>query len=143
VRLGNREELQFHLAPLLALAGVCASLFTDNSISYIFVMAPLGMLIGCSLSRLKVQPPPAQQQPQPVTAAQMWAAAQLALAQRRPLFLPPPATADEAEGACEAPRVVEGDPGQAKPQAADERDGQPRPVPQRPPPSPVEAGESR
>jgi hypothetical protein len=145
VRHGNRAELQYHLAPLLALAGVCASLFTDNSISYIFVMAPLGMLIGCSLSRLDVKPAPAPPPVHPVTAAQMWAAAQLALAYRRPLSLPPPPPADRAEdgdpadGAAEpgeAPQGVEAvQPSEPEPQA--------EPVPGAPPPSRAEAPAGR
>ena len=46
-------DLPLHLTPILALIAIIMSMFTDNSISYIFVMAPLGMLIGVSLSRLR------------------------------------------------------------------------------------------
>ncbi len=50
------RDFELHLAPLLALAAVIASMFSDNSVSYVFVMAPLAMLIGCSLSRVRAAP---------------------------------------------------------------------------------------
>jgi O-antigen ligase len=42
-------SLPYFLTPLLALAAIAASMFTDNSAGYVFVMAPLGILIGCAL----------------------------------------------------------------------------------------------
>jgi O-antigen ligase len=53
-RTKDHPDLPLHLAPILALLAIIMSMFTDNSISYIFVMAPLGMLIGVSLSRLRL-----------------------------------------------------------------------------------------
>jgi hypothetical protein len=53
----DHPDLPVHLAPILSLVAIIMSMFTDNSISYIFVMAPLGMLIGCSLGRLRVVDP--------------------------------------------------------------------------------------
>ena len=38
-----------HLAPLLAIVAVTITMFTDNSVTYYFVMVPVGILIGCSL----------------------------------------------------------------------------------------------
>jgi O-antigen ligase len=38
-----------HVAALLALTAVSGSMFTDNSVSYSFVMMPLAILLGCSL----------------------------------------------------------------------------------------------
>jgi hypothetical protein len=105
-------------------------MFTDNSISYVFVMAPLGMLIGCSLSRLDVKPAPAPAPVQPVTAAQVWAAAQLALAYRRPLALPSPQVADAAEEPCELPQG-EAEGRESEPPAQN--------VPEGPPPSRAQA----
>jgi O-antigen ligase len=46
-------DIALHMTPLLAMSAVTASMFTDNSVSYIFVMAPLGMVMGCSLSRMR------------------------------------------------------------------------------------------
>ena len=99
-------DLPVHMTPILALFGIGASMFTDNSISYIFVMAPLGMLIGCSLSRpaVAVAPVPAPAVapatallPKPFTAPR-----------RRPLLLPPPVTSEqpEVEAVSEAPVVA-------------------------------------
>jgi O-antigen ligase len=39
----------YFLAPLLALLAVAASMITDNTAGYTFVMAPLAILIGCAL----------------------------------------------------------------------------------------------
>ena len=39
----------YFLTPLLALLAVSASMLTDNTAGYTFVMAPLGILIGCAL----------------------------------------------------------------------------------------------
>lgn len=53
-RSKDHPDLPLHLAPILALIAIVMSMFTDNSISYIFVMAPMGMLIGVSLGRLRL-----------------------------------------------------------------------------------------
>ena len=47
---------RFHLAALLAGVGVSISMFTDNPISYVFVMVPLGVLIGASRGLAASQP---------------------------------------------------------------------------------------
>jgi O-antigen ligase len=44
----DADARAMHLAALLATAGVAITMVTDNSLSYIFVMAPLGILVGCS-----------------------------------------------------------------------------------------------
>lgn len=41
---------QLHLAALLALAAIAATMITDNVVSYLFVMVPAGALAGVSLS---------------------------------------------------------------------------------------------
>jgi O-antigen ligase len=38
-----------HMAALMALIAVSGSMFTDNSVSYSFVMMPLAIVMGCSL----------------------------------------------------------------------------------------------
>ena len=38
-----------HLAAMMALIAVSGSMFTDNSVSYSFVMMPLAIVMGCSL----------------------------------------------------------------------------------------------
>jgi O-antigen ligase len=40
-----------HLVALLGLVGLGLTMATDNSVSYVFVMAPLAVMIGCSLGR--------------------------------------------------------------------------------------------
>ncbi len=42
-------DYPLHLAALLAVAAVSCSMFTDNPVSYCFVMIPLGIVIGCSV----------------------------------------------------------------------------------------------
>lgn len=42
-----------HLAAFLALVAVALAMITDNVIVYIFVMAPLGILVGASLATMK------------------------------------------------------------------------------------------
>jgi hypothetical protein len=44
-------DARFHLAVLLSLVAVSISMTTDNTFTYIFVMAPLGILIGASQGR--------------------------------------------------------------------------------------------
>jgi hypothetical protein len=46
-----------HLVPLLGLVALALTMFTDNTISYAFVMLPLGVMIGCSLGRSSVREP--------------------------------------------------------------------------------------
>lgn len=47
----NSPDHAFHLVPFLSLVAVALAMFTDNSVSYSFVMMPLGILFGCSLGR--------------------------------------------------------------------------------------------
>lgn len=42
---------RFHWAVVLSLIVFCLSMVTDNSMAYIFMMAPLGILVGLSLGR--------------------------------------------------------------------------------------------
>lgn len=46
------SRLPYVLTPLLALVGIAAGMFTDNLMSYVFVMAPFGILSGCALGLL-------------------------------------------------------------------------------------------
>jgi O-antigen ligase len=48
----GRARLPYVMTPLLALVGVAAGMFTDNLMSYVFVMAPFGILVGCALGVL-------------------------------------------------------------------------------------------
>lgn len=45
----NANAFGLSYTTLLALAGVMTSMFTDNSANYIYIMAPLGILIGATL----------------------------------------------------------------------------------------------
>ena len=45
---GGDSAARFHLASALALIAVAISMATDNTISYFFVMAPTGVLLGAS-----------------------------------------------------------------------------------------------
>jgi hypothetical protein len=47
---GARAEAAAHRGALLALVAVLASMATDNSANYVFVMAPLAILLGAALS---------------------------------------------------------------------------------------------
>jgi O-antigen ligase len=47
---------RIHLAAFLALIAVALAMITDNVIVYIFVMAPLGILVGASLATMKESP---------------------------------------------------------------------------------------
>lgn len=47
----KRKEARLHWAAFLALVALALSMVTDNSMAYIFVMAPQGILIGTSLGR--------------------------------------------------------------------------------------------
>jgi hypothetical protein len=42
---------RFHWTVVLTLIVFCVSMVTDNSMAYIFMMAPLGILVGLSLGR--------------------------------------------------------------------------------------------
>jgi O-antigen ligase len=56
----NREkdnEAALHLTALLGLTGVALLMITDNTVVYVFVMAPLGALVGASLGRAGHQQP--------------------------------------------------------------------------------------
>jgi O-antigen ligase len=44
---------RIHLAAFLALIAVALAMITDNVIVYVFVMAPLGILVGASLATMK------------------------------------------------------------------------------------------
>jgi hypothetical protein len=50
---GGHDDAPQFLVPLLALLAVTASMFTDNSVGYSFVMFPLGILIGCAVGRAR------------------------------------------------------------------------------------------
>lgn len=45
----DRDSVHIHLAAVLSLIGIALAMITDNVIVYIFVMAPLGILVGASL----------------------------------------------------------------------------------------------
>jgi O-antigen ligase len=45
----DKENAHIHLASFLALVAVAVAMITDNVIVYIFVMAPLGIMVGASL----------------------------------------------------------------------------------------------
>jgi len=49
----NTAEAHPHLAALLALIALAGAMVTDNVVVYIFLMAPLGVLVGSSLGRIK------------------------------------------------------------------------------------------
>ncbi len=52
-------EASLHLAAFLSLTSVSLTMITDNVIVYVFVMAPLGALVGASLGRVvRVARPP-------------------------------------------------------------------------------------
>lgn len=50
-------EASLHLAALLAVAGFCVAMITTNIITYVFFMAPLGVLVGSSLGRTSSRAP--------------------------------------------------------------------------------------
>ena len=54
----DRPAVGLPLGTLLALLGVLASMLTDNSANYIYVMAPLGILLGATLCRPVAARPP-------------------------------------------------------------------------------------
>jgi hypothetical protein len=45
----RHPDVAIHMAPLLGLAGFMIAMCTDNPVTYIFVVAPLSVLVGCSL----------------------------------------------------------------------------------------------
>lgn len=47
----HRSDAATHLAGFLGLVAVAATMVTDNVIVYVFVMAPLGAIVGASLGR--------------------------------------------------------------------------------------------
>jgi O-antigen ligase len=49
----STAEAHPHLAALLSLVALVAAMITDNVVVYIFFMAPLGVLVGASLGRMK------------------------------------------------------------------------------------------
>jgi hypothetical protein len=49
---GSEEALP-HLAVFLSLLAWILGMITDNVIAYIFLMAPLGVVVGASLGRIK------------------------------------------------------------------------------------------
>ena len=52
IREGS-PEAGFHLGTFLALVAALLTMFTDNTASYIFVMAPLGIMVGTTLRSLR------------------------------------------------------------------------------------------
>jgi O-antigen ligase len=56
-KLGRTTGRPVHWAAFLALLGVAGTAFTDNVIVYAFVMVPLGVLVGASLSESPVAEP--------------------------------------------------------------------------------------
>ena len=67
-RLGRATGRPVHWAAFLALLGVAGTAFTDNVIVYPFVMVPLGILVGASLSEAPA-PQPRSVEPEPRRAA--------------------------------------------------------------------------
>ena len=57
--LWRKTGLMVHLQGFLASAGVSMGMLTDNAMAYLFVLAPLGVLVGLSLgaSSAEAQPP--------------------------------------------------------------------------------------
>jgi O-antigen ligase len=49
----STKEAHPHLAALLSLVAFAGTMITDNVVVYIFLMAPLGVLVGASLGRMK------------------------------------------------------------------------------------------
>jgi O-antigen ligase len=49
----DNPEAQPHLAAFLSLVAFAAGMITDNVIVYVFVTAPLGILVGASIGRVK------------------------------------------------------------------------------------------
>ncbi len=49
----STAEARPHLATLLSLIAFTGAMITDNVVAYIFLMAPLGVLVGASLGRVK------------------------------------------------------------------------------------------
>ena len=49
-RIGDREGARLHLAAFLALVATALAMITDNSLAYVFQMAPLAVMVGMSLS---------------------------------------------------------------------------------------------
>jgi O-antigen ligase len=56
-KLGRTTGRPIHWAAFLALVGVAGTAFTDNVVVYAFVMVPLGVLVGASLSESPVAEP--------------------------------------------------------------------------------------
>lgn len=50
----GHADFALFASPLLALTGITVSMFTDNSVSYIYVMAPMAVMLGCALSRMRM-----------------------------------------------------------------------------------------
>jgi O-antigen ligase len=48
----GRVRLQYFLTPALSMVGIGAGMFTDNSVSYVFVMVPFGILLGSAMGLL-------------------------------------------------------------------------------------------
>src|SRR5215211_2658643 len=48
----NTAEAHPHFAALLSLIALAATMVTDNVVAYVFLMAPLGVLVGASLGRV-------------------------------------------------------------------------------------------
>jgi O-antigen ligase len=60
LRAGSPDQ-GYHVVATLGLVALGLTMFTDNTVSYAFVMLPLGVMVGCSLgrSRATVQAAPA------------------------------------------------------------------------------------
>lgn len=56
-RVGDRASARLHLAAFLALVATALSMVTDNSLAYVFQMAPLAVIVGMSLSHTSARVP--------------------------------------------------------------------------------------
>jgi O-antigen ligase len=54
---GAPGHLQVHLCVVLSLVGIMLTAFTDNTLSYMYIMAPLGVMVGCSMAFTMLEQP--------------------------------------------------------------------------------------
>ncbi len=71
IKKGTGDQ-KYHIVPLFGLITLAIAMSTDNPVTYLFVMAPLGIMLGCSLGVSAAKSNVVQPKAVPIAAKSRW-----------------------------------------------------------------------